>query len=133
VRDLAASGSRITRLDLLYVMYCDASPSALFGEIRIGEPQPAGLLVSARSITWSPTWIGGPVTAPIYIRNRSAKRVTIGQASVAGFSVGDFFIVDQYGNVGNPADSSPSADRRAPDRLHPASAARPARCCGSCC
>ena len=90
VRDLAASGSRITRLDLLYVVYCDASPGALFGEIRIGEPQPSGLLVSASSITWSPTWIGGPLTAPIYIRNRGAKRVPIAGARLTGFSASDF-------------------------------------------
>jgi hypothetical protein len=90
VRDLAASGSRITRLDLLYVMDCDGSPGALFGEIRIGEPEPAGVLVSSGSITWSPTWTGGPLTAPIYIRNRSAKRVPIGQVSVTGYSAADF-------------------------------------------
>jgi hypothetical protein len=90
VRDLAVSGSRITRLDLLYVMYCDASPGALFGEIRIGEPQPSGLLVSASSITWSPTWIGGPLTVPITIRNRGAKRVPAIAARVTGFSASDF-------------------------------------------
>jgi hypothetical protein len=48
--------------------------------------------VSANSITWSPTWIGGPLTAPIYIRNRSAKRVPIAGASLTGFSTGDFKI-----------------------------------------
>lgn len=64
VRDLATSGSKITRLDLLYTQYCDAGPGALFGEIRIGEPQPSGLMVSSNSITWPPTGAGGVTTRP---------------------------------------------------------------------
>jgi hypothetical protein len=90
IRDLATSGSTITRLDLLYVQYCDASPGALFGEIRIGEPQPAGLLVSSSSITWSPTWLGGPLTAPVTIRNRGAKPVAISAARLTGYGAARF-------------------------------------------
>jgi hypothetical protein len=90
VRDLATSGSTITRLDLVYVQYCDASRGALFGEIRIGEAQPRDLLVSSSSITWSPTWLGGSLTAPVTIRNRGTKPVAISAATLTGYAAGDF-------------------------------------------
>ena len=90
VRDLALSGSKITRLDLLYTQYCDGGPGALFGEIRIGEPQPSGLLVSSNSITWPPTGAGGTTTVPLYIRNRGSRRVSVSGAALTGYAADDF-------------------------------------------
>ena len=82
VRDLATSGSKITRLDLLYTQYCDGGPGALFGEIRIGEPQPGGLVVSSSSITWPPAGAGGITTVPLYVRNRGRKPVAVSGAAL---------------------------------------------------
>ena len=90
VRDLATSGSKITRLDLLYTQYCDGGPGALFGEIRIGEPQPGGLVVSSSSITWPPTGAGGITTVPLYVRNRGRKPVTVSGAALTGYAASDF-------------------------------------------
>lgn len=90
VRDLATSGPKITRLDLLYTQYCDAGPGALFGEIRIGEPQPSGLVVSSSSITWPPTGAGGITTVPLYVRNRGRKPVAVSRAALTGYAASDF-------------------------------------------
>jgi hypothetical protein len=90
VRDLATSGPKIIRLDLLYTQYCDAGPGALFGEIRIGEPEPGSLLVSSSSITWPPTGAGGRTTVPVYVRNRGSKPVPVGKAALTGYAAGDF-------------------------------------------
>ncbi len=94
VRDLAVSGSAITRLDLLYEQHCDGGVYAVFGQIRIGEPQPPGLIVSSDSITWPlipgmGTGTRGD-TVPVFVRNTSATPVPIGSAAVRGQAAADY-------------------------------------------
>ena len=98
VRDLASSGSAITRLDLLYEVHCDSLGPALFGEIRIGAPKVAGLIVSSRSIAWPGvpgTGYGGHGTAvPIYVRNPGRTPVPIGTAALQGYGAKNFGVAD---------------------------------------
>lgn len=94
VRDMAVSGSAITRLDLLYEQHCEGGTPALFGEVRIGEPNTSGLIVSSGAITW-PSDPGLPsgshgTTVPVYLRNAGTTAVPIGAASLQGFSASDF-------------------------------------------
>ena len=97
VRDLAVSGSAITRLDLLYEQHCEGGVPALFGEVRIGEPGTSGLIVSSSSITWpsDPGLESGShgTTVPVYLRNAGATPVPIGAASLQGFAASDFSLV----------------------------------------
>ena len=97
VRDLAVSGSAITRLDLLYEQHCEGGVPALFGEVRIGEPGTSGLIVSSSSITWpsDPGLESGSrgTTVPVYVRNAGATPVPIGAASLQGFAASDFSLV----------------------------------------
>jgi hypothetical protein len=98
VRDLATSNSAITRLDLLYEVHCDSLGPALFGEIRIGEPKVAGLIVSSHSIAWPGvpgTGFGGYGTAvPIYVRNPGPAPVPVGTAALQGYGAKNFAVVD---------------------------------------
>jgi hypothetical protein len=98
VRDLAVSGSAITRLDLVYEVHCGPLSPALFGEISIGEPDPAGLIVSSRSITWPGlpgTGYGGYGTvAPVYVRNPGPAAVPVGTPSLQGYGAANFGVVD---------------------------------------
>ena len=98
VRDLAVSGSAITRLDLLYEQHCDSGVYAVFGQIRIGEPQPAGLIVSSSSVTWPliPGMGAGTQgdSVPVYVRNTSAAPVPAGSAAVRGQAAADFSLAN---------------------------------------
>src|SRR4051795_3211834 len=38
VRDIAFSGSTLTRLWIIYEQHCEGGTAALFGEVRVGEP-----------------------------------------------------------------------------------------------
>src|SRR5215470_6918814 len=38
VRDIAFSGSTLTRLWIVYEQHCEGGTAALFGEVRVGEP-----------------------------------------------------------------------------------------------
>jgi len=97
VRDMAVSGSTITRLDLLYEQHCEGGPPALFGEVRIGEPGTSGLIASSSSITWpaEPGLANGAdgTTVPVYLRNAGASSVHVGTASLRGFAASDFGLV----------------------------------------
>jgi hypothetical protein len=98
VRDLAYSGTTITRLDLVWAMYCGAVPGQVneggdFGEIQIGEPQSASVLMGSRVIEFSPVPVGAlshPV--PVVISNRGTKAVTVGAPSIGGSNPGAFAI-----------------------------------------
>jgi hypothetical protein len=94
VRDLAVSGSTVTRLDLLYEQHCEGLTPALFGEVRIGEPNTSGLIVSSSSITWpSEPGLGigsRGTTVPVYLRNAGTTSVSLGAASLQGFAASDF-------------------------------------------
>lgn len=111
IRDLAISGSVIKRLDLLYEQRCVSLGPALFGEIRIGEPRPAGLIVSSSSITWparpgiAQRGIDTPVA--VYLRNPGTARVSIGRASLTGLAAGEFAVADNTcsGTALGPGDS----------------------------
>ena len=98
VRDLAVSGSAITRLDLLYEQHCDGGLYAVFGEIRMGEPQTSGLIVSSSSITWPliPGMGTGShgETVPVYIRNATAAPVPAGRVAVQGQAAADFSLAN---------------------------------------
>jgi hypothetical protein len=97
IRDMAVSGSTITRLDLLYEQHCEGGIPALFGQVRIGEPSTSGLIVSSSSITWpaEPGLASGNhgTTVPVYLRNAGATSVSIGAASLQGFAASDFSLV----------------------------------------
>lgn len=97
IRDLATSGSTITRLNLLYEQHCEGLIPALFGQIRIGEPGTTGVIVSSSSITWpsDPGLPGGShgTTVPVYLRNSGKTSVSIGTAAKSGLAAGDFAVV----------------------------------------
>jgi hypothetical protein len=98
VRDIAYSGDTITRLDLAYQMYCDAvqgqtNEAGDFGELLIGEPQQASILMGARTIEFSPVPVGAKSFAvPVVIGNRGSSAVAIGTPSVTGSNPGAFAI-----------------------------------------
>jgi hypothetical protein len=97
IRDMAVSGSVITRLHLLYEQHCDGGVPALFGEVRIGEPGTSGLIVSSGSITWpaEPGLASGSqaTTVPVYVRNAGATSVFVGSASLQGFAARNFSLI----------------------------------------
>jgi hypothetical protein len=98
IRDLAVSGSTITRLNLLYEQHCEGGLPALFGQVRIGAPRTAGLIVSSSSITW-PAWPGilsggHGSTVPVYLRNPGSTSVGVGTASLSGLAAQNFKIVN---------------------------------------
>jgi hypothetical protein len=91
VRKLTVSNGAITQLDLLYEQHCEGLPAALFGEIQIGQPRPAGLITSSMSITWPATTHGAKVTpVPVYVRNPSTKSVHVGTISLSGSGASQF-------------------------------------------
>jgi len=91
VRRLAVSNGTITQLDLLYEQHCEGGPNALFGEVQIGQPRPAGLITSASSITWPAASHGAKVTpVPVYFRNPTTKSVHIGAVSLSGSGASQF-------------------------------------------
>src|SRR5215813_5486771 len=91
VRSLAVSNGAITQLDLLYEQHCEGLAPALFGEIQIGQPRPAGLITSSRSISWPAATHGAKVTpVPVYLRNRSTKSVRVGTVSLSGSAASQF-------------------------------------------
>ncbi len=91
VRRLAVSNGAITQLDLLYEQHCEGGPAALFGEIQIGQPRPAGLIMSSTSITWPAATHGAMVTpVPVYLRNPSTKSVHVGTVSLSGSAASQF-------------------------------------------
>jgi hypothetical protein len=91
IRDLALSGTRITRLDLLFTQFCDGATGPLFGEIRIGEPQPSGMLVSSSAVIFPSPGAGAPrMTVPLYIRNRGSAHVLVSGVTVSGYAAGDY-------------------------------------------
>ena len=98
IRDLAYSGTTITRLDLVWAMYCGAVPGQVneggqFGEIQIGEPQSASVLMGSRVIEFSPVPVGALSNAvPVVISNRGTKSVTVGAPSIGGSNPGAFVI-----------------------------------------
>ena len=98
VRDLAYSGTTITRLDLVWALYCGAVPGQVneagqFGEIQIGEPQSASVLMGSRVIEFSPVPVGALSNAvPVVISNRGSKSVAVGAASIGGSNPGAFAI-----------------------------------------
>ena len=89
IRDLALSGTRITRLDLLFTQFCDGATGPLFGEIRIGEPQPSGMLVSSSAVIFPSPGAGAPrMTVPLYIRNRGSAHVLVSGVTVSPSAAG---------------------------------------------
>ena len=95
VRDLAFSGSTITRLDLLYEQHCEGGVPALFGQVQIGEPQPASVIVSSSSVTWPALSLGGAGTpTPVYVRNRGTATVSASAATITGSDASMFSILN---------------------------------------
>jgi hypothetical protein len=98
VRDLVYSGATITRLDLVWAMYCGAVPGQVneagqFGEIQIGEPQSASVLLGSRVIEFSPVPVGAlSKVVPVVFSNRGAKAVSVGTPSIGGSNPGAFAI-----------------------------------------
>src|SRR5215469_8376274 len=97
VRDIATSGSRLTRLDLLYEQHCDGAAKGIFGEIRIGEPDTAGRIVSSDSITWPVApGIGSGSNSPevpVYVRNTGSTALHVGKVSRHGLAAADFRVM----------------------------------------
>lgn len=91
VKDIATdSGGAITRLWIVYEQHCEGGLSALFGEVRYGEPPAAGATSAAPAIARWPAWdFGHPGTAvPVTVVASSAATIT--GVSVAGGDAGDF-------------------------------------------
>lgn len=108
VRRLTVSNGAITQLDLLYEQHCEGGPTALFGEIQIGQPRPTGLIASSMSITWPATTHAAKVTpVPVYIRNPSTKSVHVGAVSLSGSAASQFSLpLNGCGNITlSPGDS----------------------------
>ncbi|HJQ02957.1 MAG TPA: hypothetical protein VJ851_15285 [Jatrophihabitans sp.] len=92
IRDIAADVTgRLTRLDLLFREAPQTDERYLYGEFRIGEPEPVGYSVSARNLSWFVTPVGASATtAPVWVTNTGPSPLQVGTASVTG----DFRIVD---------------------------------------
>jgi hypothetical protein len=99
VRDIAYSGDTITRLDLAWQLYCGAvqgqvSEGGDFGEVLIGEPQPASVLLGSRTIEFSPVPVGAKsVAVPVVISNRGSSAAAVGTPTITGSNPGAFAIV----------------------------------------
>jgi hypothetical protein len=98
VRDIAYSGDTITRLDLAWQLYCGAVQGQVteggdFGEILIGEPQSASVLLGSRTIEFSPVPVGAKsVAVPVVISNRGSSATAVGTPTIAGSNPGAFAI-----------------------------------------
>jgi hypothetical protein len=92
IRDFAATADgTVTRFALLFHLRTEAVADNLFGEIRLGEPEPSGHVLSARAVDWPRLPVGSPPAwSTEWLHNTSDHREGVGQAAFAGGSTGDF-------------------------------------------
>jgi hypothetical protein len=99
VRDVAYSGTTITRLDVVWQQYCQAVPGQAseegnFGELTIGEPAPSSVLLGSRVIEFPPVPVGAASNVvPIVISNRGSSSVTVSTPTISGSNPGAFGIM----------------------------------------
>jgi hypothetical protein len=94
VRDIAVNQSGVvTRLWILYEQHCEGGTSALFGEVRVGEPPSADpALVSPSTVRWPATDTGRPSTVvPVTLVAFDAP-VTLTGVSIVGGNASDFLV-----------------------------------------
>jgi hypothetical protein len=85
VMDLATgSGGRIERLWIVYEQHCSGGPYALFGEVRVGEPEPGGALALEPSVVRWPGGDAGRPGAAVPVTVRATGSATVGRASITG-------------------------------------------------
>lgn len=90
IKDLAIRRGVVTRLWLVFEQHCEGSLPALFGEVRIGRPEPGGVpLVGPALVRWPVGGIGGPMRE-VPVTFRASKRLRLGGAQVAGADPADF-------------------------------------------
>jgi len=98
VRDVAYSGTTITRLDVAWRLYCgtelgQTSEAGDFGELTIGEPASASVLLGSRVIEFPPVPVGAASTVvPIVISNRSSSSAAVSIPTISGSNPGAFAI-----------------------------------------
>jgi PASTA domain len=93
VKDIAWSGTTLTRLWILYEQHCEGGSAALFGEVRVGEPpatDPA--LLAPLTIRWPASDVGRASTTVPATLVALDSPVTISSASVVGANPGDYVI-----------------------------------------
>src|SRR4051812_10868039 len=91
VKDIATDSSgAVQRLWIVYEQHCEGGTSALFGEVRIGEPVPDGPAAPATTtVRWPPTDKGGAGTA-VPVTLVATATTTVAGVSVTGDDAADF-------------------------------------------
>jgi hypothetical protein len=106
VRDIAVSGTTLQRLWIVYEHHCEGGTAGLFGEVRLGEPGPAGPVATAPSIVRWPLADLGGAGAAVPVQVRSGAAATVGDVSVQGAGAGQFAIrLDECSGRSLPAGS----------------------------
>lgn len=93
ILDIEFSDGVITRLDLVFSAQCDGFAS-VFGQLRINEPSPPGLLRSDTAIQW-PDTAPGTVSSAVPVRsyNTTSEPVSVGDGNYTGADVSSFDVV----------------------------------------
>ena len=94
VRDIRINRKgAVTRLWLLYEQHCEGGRSALYGEIRVGEPaSPDPLLVAPTTVRWPASDLGRPSTVVPVTLMALDSPVRLTRVSIAGSNPADFAI-----------------------------------------
>jgi hypothetical protein len=92
VKDLALSGGVVQRLWIVYEHHCERHVAASFGEVRLGEPGPAGRVGVAPSIVRWPLGDLDHAGEPVPVHVRVADAATLGSVSIGGADHDDFEI-----------------------------------------
>ncbi|MDX6336724.1 MAG: hypothetical protein QOG05_4064 [Streptosporangiaceae bacterium] len=92
IRDLGANAAgTVTRLDLLFHLLTKQAAYNLFGEIRLGEPTPAGHILSAQAVHWPTLPVGSPpVWVTDWLHNTSGLPERLGLATLVTGNTTDF-------------------------------------------
>jgi Ca2+-binding RTX toxin-like protein len=105
VKDFAVTADgRLERLWIVYEHHCEGGTAGLFGEVRLGEPGPAGPVATAPSIVRWPALDRGGAGAAVPVKVLATSASQMGAATLAGDAAGDFAIrLDECAGQSLPA------------------------------
>ena len=93
VKDIAFTGSTLTRLWIIYEQHCEGGTAALFGEVRVGEPptiDPA--LLAPMTMRWPASDVSRASTAVPATLVAVDTPVTVSSVAILGAGAADYVI-----------------------------------------
>ena len=94
VKDIAFTGSTLTRLWIIYEQHCEGGTSALFGEVRVGEPPTSDpALLAPMTMRWPASDVARASTAIPATLVAVDAPVTISSVALLGPGAADYVIL----------------------------------------